>query len=859
MQKDEITIELSDTLKAFLKFFDNQLQRKVLEIDENVKSDKYFQQLNRVANSLEQYSKKEVGLFYVGFLGSYSSGKSSTINSLLSLWGSEKVRNVSNNPTDSHITLITNQNNVDSVFTFAKEGAIPIRTQTNFDNSFLDKIVLMDTPGSGDPNIIASIVRDSLPLCDLIIYNLNATAPFTEIDRPFLLAQQSKLKNIPILFILTRGDEYRIKDTEEISKNNFDNVKYNSDLTTIITRINEAINISEFNERDFILIDNKSQFNIDVLKEKILSHTVANDNNLIVLHNHKLNYFKNEITEIHNYFLELANNKIEKCKMFLEKANSNIEYFDNRIEVSKIKIKGICNEYTQRLERVKDGTKGYIDKNLDELKLTSIFKSSNELRFITDKYLEQLSNDSRNKAIKIITTIEQKSFEKILQIKQDISNVINFETLSIVTDEIDFSEEFDVDIRFPIDINLFVKEYVDQFDKLYKVNSHRLQSISNQINRSLKTMTPIDKVNENIIEFKKAAIEILDIYYDAIQMYNVAAFAFEVKNYISDLGLAKEFDKLEAVDLNKAKYNLIAEKELLQGCSIHLKDYENLVTDIHKQSDALQINLNNHLLKEIHEQIDYSQFSNKNTNEKIGNIKEFVQLTYESLFENVQNSLFSLQLKIQSLKKKQRQKYLFIGISSAVIGGLIYFIFIGIKDIQVPSTMLWVSISGITTSLISTGITRFFDKFKITKKEIISDFQTRMFDENSKLVESLFQTFKNKNILFQAELSKKIYDGWKLTFQELCNVLYTQKVAALDVRIQNEHDFLRKIIEDYKTGYLHFHKSVCNSLDDSINTVKIDKIAGEIKNDSIKPSFELLTLTLDEINSVKGEIELLKM
>ena len=73
------------------------------------------------------------------------------------------------------------QNNVNNVFTFAKEGAIPIRTYTNFDSPLLENIVLMDTPGSGDPNIIESIVRDSLPLCDLIIYTLNATAPFTDV------------------------------------------------------------------------------------------------------------------------------------------------------------------------------------------------------------------------------------------------------------------------------------------------------------------------------------------------------------------------------------------------------------------------------------------------------------------------------------------------------------------------------------------------------------------------------------------------------------------------------------------------------------------------------------------------------
>ena len=133
----------------------------------------------------------------MGFLGSYSSGKTSTINSLLSLWNTDKERNVSNNPTDDCITLITNQLNVNSVFNFSKESYIN-QNKHKFRYSFLENTVLMDTL-IGDPNIIEAIVRDSLPLCDLIVYTLNSTAPFTDIDRPFLIAQQTKLKNIPIL------------------------------------------------------------------------------------------------------------------------------------------------------------------------------------------------------------------------------------------------------------------------------------------------------------------------------------------------------------------------------------------------------------------------------------------------------------------------------------------------------------------------------------------------------------------------------------------------------------------------------------------------------------------------------------
>ena len=84
-KNDDFVIQLNNTLKNFLDFFSIDLHKKVLEIDKSIESKDFYDQLKRVLNSLEQYIKKDISLFYIGFLGSYSSGKSSTINSLLNL------------------------------------------------------------------------------------------------------------------------------------------------------------------------------------------------------------------------------------------------------------------------------------------------------------------------------------------------------------------------------------------------------------------------------------------------------------------------------------------------------------------------------------------------------------------------------------------------------------------------------------------------------------------------------------------------------------------------------------------------------------------------------------------------------
>ena len=384
MKQDDITLNLSTDLSRFLVFLKSDLPRKILELDTNVRSANYLKELNRIVNSLEQYTKKEVDLFYVGFLGSYSSGKTSTINSLLSLWNTDKERNVSNNPTDDCITLITNQLNVNSVFNFSKEGAISIRTNTSFDIPFLENTVLMDTPGSGDPNIIEAIVRDSLPLCDLIVYTLNSTAPFTDIDRPFLIAQQTKLKNIPILFVLTRADEFNKNKTIGLTNENFDSEKYKNELKVLIDRINESISISNFSEDNFITIDNVSSYNIENLKAKIQESTSNSQENLITLHNHKLTYFKSEIKEIHKYFSELSENKIEKCESFINKAKDNIDYFNRQIGVSKAKFSVLWAEQANLFTSIYNGgIKGYPDGLIDKVKVASenytyLFRTKNK-------------------------------------------------------------------------------------------------------------------------------------------------------------------------------------------------------------------------------------------------------------------------------------------------------------------------------------------------------------------------------------------------------------------------------------------------------------------------------------------------
>ena len=105
-------------LESLANFLENPLARDALDLAEKTgraQTHAHYDLLRRIRKSLSQYLKRHGDLFYVGLLGHYSSGKSSTINSLLQLWSTQNERPTDQNPTDTTITLITQEDNIKSL------------------------------------------------------------------------------------------------------------------------------------------------------------------------------------------------------------------------------------------------------------------------------------------------------------------------------------------------------------------------------------------------------------------------------------------------------------------------------------------------------------------------------------------------------------------------------------------------------------------------------------------------------------------------------------------------------------------------------------------------------------------------
>ena len=241
------------------------IANEALDLAENANAMRQKDMLGRLRRSLVQYLERSGSLIYVALIGHFSSGKSSTINSLLNLWDSREERASALNPTDKNITLITHAKNANSLLGVVSYGAVPIRLQT-IENKMLAEIVLADTPGTGDPHLLEEMARDFLPICDLVLFFFPAASPLDSTDIPLLTELTRRLPFIPLKFIVTRADELRRDATKPLTPDNFDSGRAMIFIAEIMSRITLLLQNSKYSQNDVLLIDNKAQFNIDELR-----------------------------------------------------------------------------------------------------------------------------------------------------------------------------------------------------------------------------------------------------------------------------------------------------------------------------------------------------------------------------------------------------------------------------------------------------------------------------------------------------------------------------------------------------------------------------------------------------------------
>jgi predicted GTPase len=336
-QEQEVDVRAQAILKGLNELralLDEPITRHALDLANNVKTAYQHDVLNRTHRSLTQYLKLEGDLFYVGLLGHFSSGKSSTINSLLNIWGTDDERPTDLNPTDDTISLITRNTNDKSLLGVIREGHVTIRSKP-IDNDLLDNIVLVDTPGTGDPELVEEIARDFLPICDVIMFFFSAASPLDKNDMPLLEELHKRLPFVPIHFIVTRADELRRDIFAPVSEQNIDAAKRTRFFDDVLTRMNKLLKPKLYTEEQFILIDNKHGYNIAAVTEFIRTKCdPTNSRSRLVMHAHKLNYFVATAKDLRTFFEGFLDYKLRELTKIVHTAEQNIVRYTENVRIS---------------------------------------------------------------------------------------------------------------------------------------------------------------------------------------------------------------------------------------------------------------------------------------------------------------------------------------------------------------------------------------------------------------------------------------------------------------------------------------------------------------------------------------------
>ena len=170
-------------------------------------------QLRNISKSIPDLLRQSESVALVGFLGHFSSGKSSLINALLGISADQNPgykREVGLHPTDTGITLITHRDHAYLIKKSAYTTIDKIDVVHGPALDFLEHATLVDTPGLGNEDAEHEAVTRFLHLCHVLVITIDGRRPFADKDKDFELLDTAfnKLSEVPKIIVVTSAEEF---------------------------------------------------------------------------------------------------------------------------------------------------------------------------------------------------------------------------------------------------------------------------------------------------------------------------------------------------------------------------------------------------------------------------------------------------------------------------------------------------------------------------------------------------------------------------------------------------------------------------------------------------------------------------
>jgi len=885
---DEICTALLSTIDNLTNTISSEESADMFDIKTDPESAKNYNELKRLRRSLEQYSNKLNGLFYIGFIGHFSAGKSSTINSLFDQVGSQGDRNTGLHPTDNEVTLITDTSNSSQLIGTHNRGELQVGTIYKESNYLKDKVIV-DTPGSGDPSIVEEMVRDFLPICDVIVYVINAVMPLDTSDLPVLIKAHSKLPSVPIKFIVTRADEFILNRNKPFTVDNINAPKKDLFISELISRLSDSIKGLLINKEDILLIDNISGVGLDSL-ESFLS-TSYNQDRLSYLHSHKVKYYGESTSKFKKYFLEKLEAKDSSLSELVDTAKDNHENYQRIITITNSKLTENWSKKRTEFVNYKSEHSDWCSSHFSGLDLprklldTAIFKTEQEklTKNINENALsfcESLERSLKHNLSSLITR-EKEKFERAIRDSKENIPDSSAEMISECFKEKPVYKGTSYPI--PESLDSWVRH---KFSSLSKFISNSHLQLSNTVNL-LHDLVKQKEAMSNGDSLHTESVEQLDRMFDdfiqSIRLYRSGILALNARELAEKVGIVKAIEKLEDVETEQIKkdaWQRSLNEEMFPKYSATKQELEYSLSALHiklnelkiKQSDTLskftQTEVNNAISniisqkrtaieKLVTDSINsiLSEFSNQHI--------PYVQKLESTINEILEKHKIESSRKIKEIRKNRFHSTLKYGISGFVIGSLAYTGYI-YSDQPVPNSITaQVAIGlGINALFSLSGI--FISKLFDTSSESTSKIIVEKVSNIAQDISDVFSDTKFEDWGFLSSRISSLKSSLSNELNGLANTsLFELRRDYLDnnyQKTQNFYNSIRQLSDDYLNDinkYMDYLSDYYADIDGNLD--KLTNFAEMIKEDSILPSLQMFEERSSQIKDKKNNMKELEI
>ena len=235
-------------------------------------------QLRNISKSIPDLLRQSESVALVGFLGHFSSGKSSLINALLGISADQNPgykREVGLHPTDTGITLISHRDHAQLIRKSAYTTIDTVNVVHGPALEFLEHATLVDTPGLGNEVAEHEAVTRFLHLCHVLVITIDGRRPFADKDKDFELLDTAfnKLSDVPKIIVVTSAEEFLTSRTASFE------TSWQADLAEVFW--DEAIerlrrdprfqnHIDRFQTAPRFFVDSKEGFRVEQVRNALL-------------------------------------------------------------------------------------------------------------------------------------------------------------------------------------------------------------------------------------------------------------------------------------------------------------------------------------------------------------------------------------------------------------------------------------------------------------------------------------------------------------------------------------------------------------------------------------------------------------